>query len=268
LRILKQANIDQRVAQMMDQLENQSVENKSLENNIAELCKHIREAAEKSQRNAQSIKLLAVSKTRSAAEVREAYQAGLHAFGENYLQEALDKQLELNDLAIEWHFIGAAQSNKTRPIAEHFDWFHTLDRIKIAQRLNDQRPVGKAPLNCCIQVNINNEESKAGVACEDVIALAKAVQGMPQLKLRGLMAIPEATSEYKQQRENFAKLASLLRQLQNEFALGGLDQEQLDTLSIGMSGDMDAAIAEGSTIVRIGTALFGPRATKPTPTQP
>jgi hypothetical protein len=128
--------------------------------------------------------------------------------------------------------------------------------------------VGKAPLNCCIQVNINNEESKAGVACEDVIALAKAVQGMPQLKLRGLMAIPEATSEYKQQRENFAKLASLLRQLQNEFALGGLDQEQLDTLSIGMSGDMDAAIAEGSTIVRIGTALFGPRATKPTPTQP
>jgi pyridoxal phosphate enzyme (YggS family) len=193
-----------------------------------------------------------VSKTQSAATVREAYEAGQRDFGENYVQEALEKIAALPLPGLVWHFIGPLQSNKTRDIASHFDWVHSVDRLKIASRLNEQRPAGMAPLNVCIQVNISDEDSKSGVALADVEALCEAVQSMPNLRLRGLMAIPAPSDDPAAQRAVYAPLAALLRQLQALYA-------GMDTLSVGMSADFAAAIAEGSTLVRVGTAIFGAR---------
>lgn len=217
--------------------------------NIAKVAARIREAAQAAGRDPATVGLLAVSKTKPAAAVREAHAAGLRDFGENYLQEALGKQAELADLPLNWHFIGPIQSNKTRPIAEHFQWVHSVDRLKIAQRLSEQRPAGLPPLNVCLQVNVSGEASKSGCAPEDLPALAEAVKQLPNLRLRGLMAIPEPTAERAAQHAAFARLRELLLDLN----LG------LDTLSMGMSDDLEAAIGEGATWVRIGTALFGAR---------
>jgi len=208
-------------------------------------------AAREAGRSGDAVHLLAVSKTFAADAVREAYHAGQSAFGENYLQEALDKIEALRDLPLEWHFIGPIQSNKTRPIAEHFAWVHSVDRLKIAERLAAQRPPHLPPLNICLQVNVSGEESKSGAAPEAVAQLARAVARLPQLRLRGLMAIP-APAEGPQQRAPFARMRELLADLNRQ----GL---QLDTLSMGMSHDYAAAILEGATIVRIGTAIFGSR---------
>lgn len=221
-------------------------------NNIAKLLERVRLSAEKSQRAQSDIIVLAVSKTRSAKEIRAAYSASFEHFGENYLQEALQKIESLEDLDILWHFIGPIQSNKTRAIAEHFQWVQSVDRVKIARRLSGQRPSGLPPLNICLQVNISGEESKSGVQPQDISALAKAVDELPGLQLRGLMAIPAATSDEEQQRQVFARLRHLFEELKSQ-------HPQVDTLSMGMSGDMEAAITEGATMVRIGTALFGPR---------
>jgi len=201
------------------------------------------------QRDASSIHLLAVSKTKPAQAVREAYAAGMHDFGENYLQEALGKQAELTDLPLSWHFIGPIQSNKTRAIAENFAWVHSVDRLKIAQRLSEQRPADLPPLNICIQVNVSGEASKSGCTPADLPALANAISALPRLKLRGLMAIPEPTEERAAQDAAFATV----RELQASLNL------PLDTLSMGMSHDLESAIAQGATWVRIGTALFGAR---------
>lgn len=209
-------------------------------------------ACNNSGRTLDSVQLLAVSKTRTADEVRQLHSCGQYAFGENYLQEALDKIDALQDLSLEWHFIGPIQSNKTRPIAEHFNWVHSVDRLKVARRLSEQRPAGLAPLNICLQVNISGEASKSGCALAELPALAREVATLPSLRLRGLMAIPEAETDPTRQREAFAQVRSALISLQ-------ADLPQLDTLSMGMSGDLDAAIEEGATLVRIGTALFGPR---------
>lgn len=203
-------------------------------------------------RDPASVTLLAVSKTRPAEDLRAAYEAGQRHFGENYLQEALEKQGELADLAICWHFIGPLQSNKTRAVAEHFHWLHTVERLKTARRLSEQRPAEMEPLNICLQVNIDREESKSGVAPDELPALAAAVAELPNLSLRGLMAIP-APREVGRHRP-FAQLAQLLRQLRDQ-----LPGQPLDTLSMGMSGDMEAAIECGATIVRIGTDIFGRR---------
>jgi pyridoxal phosphate enzyme (YggS family) len=217
--------------------------------NIAKVGVRIREAAQASQRDCATVGLLAVSKTKPAAAIREAFAAGTRDFGENYLQEALEKQAELSDLPLTWHFIGPIQSNKTKPIAEHFAWVHSVDRLKIAQRLSDQRPAHLPSLNICLQVNVSGEASKSGCNPDELPALAQAVTQLPNLRLRGLMTIPEPTDDPSEQRAAFARL----RELQQ-----GLNLD-LDTLSMGMSHDLEAAIAEGATWVRIGTALFGAR---------
>ena len=217
--------------------------------NIAQVEARIRAAAEAVQRDVTSIHLLAVSKTKPAAALREAYAAGIRDFGENYLQEARAKQVELTDLPLSWHFIGPIQSNKTREIAEHFAWVHSVDRLKIAQRLSEQRPADLPPLNICIQINVSGEASKSGCTPEDLPALASAIQALPRLTLRGLMAIPEPTEVRAEQDAAFAKV----RSLQQSLNMG------LDTLSMGMSHDLESAIAQGATWVRIGTALFGAR---------
>ena len=217
--------------------------------NIAQVEARIRAAAEAVQRDVTSVHLLAVSKTKPAAALREAYAAGIRDFGENYLQEARAKQVELTDLPLSWHFIGPIQSNKTREIAEHFAWVHSVDRLKIAQRLSEQRPADLPPLNICIQVNVSGEASKSGCTPEDLPALAAAIQALPRLTLRGLMAIPEPTEVRAEQDAAFAKV----RSLQQSLNMG------LDTLSMGMSHDLESAIAQGATWVRIGTALFGAR---------
>ena len=217
--------------------------------NISTLGARIRAAAETAQRDPATIGLLAVSKTKPAEALREAYAAGLRDFGENYLQEALGKQVELADLPLCWHFIGPIQSNKTRAIAENFAWVHSVDRLKIAQRLSEQRPADLPPLNICIQVNVSGEASKSGCAPEDLPALANAISALPRLKLRGLMAIPEPTEDRAAQSAAFATV----RDLQDHLNL------PLDTLSMGMSHDLEAAIEQGATWVRIGTALFGAR---------
>lgn len=196
--------------------------------------------------------LLAVSKTRPAEDIRAAHALGINDFGENYLQEALPKIEALQALGLTWHFIGPIQSNKTRPIAEHFDWVHSVDRDKIARRLNEQRPADAPPLQVCLQVNVSGEASKSGVSPAELPALAEAVMQLPRLRLRGLMAIPAATTSEAQQRATFAQLRGLFEDLQPR-------APDLDTLSMGMSGDLESAIAEGSTLLRIGTALFGPR---------
>ncbi len=217
--------------------------------NIAKVRTRIREAAQACGRDPETVGLLAVSKTKPAAAVREAHACGQRDFGENYLQEALNKQAELSDLALTWHFIGPIQSNKTRPIAEHFAWVHSVDRLKIAQRLSEQRPAHLPPLNICLQVNVSGEASKSGCTPEELPALALAVSQLPNLRLRGLMTIPEPTRDVAQQHAACARL----RQVRD-----GLNLE-IDVLSMGMSDDLEAAIAEGATWVRIGTALFGAR---------
>ena len=204
-------------------------------------------------RAADSVQLLAVSKTWPAARVREAAVAGQCAFGENYVQEAVGKVAELKDLALEWHFIGPLQGNKTRPVAENFAWVHSVDRLKIAERLGAQRPAGLPPLQICLQVNVSGEASKSGCAPQQAFDLAAAIAELPILRLRGLMAIPEPTADILHQRQQFALLRGALEQIN-----AGTDLE-LDTLSMGMSDDLEAAIMEGATMVRIGTAIFGQR---------
>jgi len=199
-----------------------------------------------------SVALLAVSKTRDAGEIRACAALGQRSFGENYLQEALGKISALADLPIEWHFIGPIQSNKCRDIAAHFDWVHSVDRLKIARLLSDQRPEGLPPLNVCIQVNVSGEASKSGCTLEELPFLAEAVAALQRLRLRGLMAIPAPAHSFEEQSRPLRRLREAFGSLQH---LG----YALDTLSMGMSDDLEAAIAEGSTMVRIGTALFGPR---------
>jgi pyridoxal phosphate enzyme (YggS family) len=212
----------------------------------------IGQAALQAGRDAGGIALLAVSKTFPAASVREAYEAGQRAFGENYVQEALDKMTALRDLPLEWHFIGPIQANKTRAIAENFAWVHSVERLKIAERLSAQRPPDLPPLNVCIQVNVSGEESKSGASPEEAAQLAQQVARLPHLRLRGLMAIPAPAQELDAQRKPFAHLHRLMQHLRAQ----GL---HLDTLSMGMSQDMKAAILEGATIVRVGSAIFGQR---------
>lgn len=232
-----------------------------IDDQLAKVTARIHQAATAAGRNPQTVQLIAVSKTQPAAAVAEAYAWGQRAFGENYLQEALDKQTQLAGLpCIEWHFIGPIQSNKTRPIAAHFGWVHSVDRLKIAQRLSEQRPAELPPLNICVQVNIDDETTKSGVSLAELPALVKAISQLPCLQLRGLMAIPAATNNPAQQRVAFAKLRSALESL-NAQGYG------LDCLSMGMSGDMEAAIAEGATFVRVGTDIFGSRVSVATTTQ-
>ena len=220
--------------------------------NLQAVHDRIRQAAAAAKRAPDSVRLLAVSKTFGASAVVTAWQAGQRAFGENFVQEALDKIAELGQPDIEWHFIGPVQSNKTHPIAEHFAWVHSVDREKIARRLNDARPPHLPPLNVLIQVNVSDEASKSGVVPGEERALAAMIRTLPRLRLRGLMAIPEPTSDVAVQRRRFALLRSLQQGLQ-------ADDSSVDTLSMGMSDDLEAAIAEGSTMVRIGTAIFGSR---------
>ena len=225
----------------------------NLSHNLATLRTRIAQSASQHQRDLNDIQLLAVSKTKPVSDLMQGYEAGLRAFGENYVQEGVEKIQTLAHLQdIEWHFIGPLQSNKTKAVAEHFDWVQSVSRLKIAQRLSDQRPVFKAPLNICIQVNIDNELNKAGVSSEDTMQLIEQIHTLPKLKLRGLMAIPAATKEWQEQYESASKLRELFQQCQQAVP-------EFDTLSIGMSQDMDAAIAAGSTMLRIGTALFGAR---------
>jgi pyridoxal phosphate enzyme (YggS family) len=221
----------------------------TIADNIDQVSSRIRAATQAAGRTENSVRLLAVSKTKPARDLRDAHAAGLCDFGENYLQEALGKQLELADLPLIWHFIGPIQSNKTRAIAEHFAWVHSVDRLKIAQRLSEQRPAELPPLNICIQVNVSGEASKSGCTPADLPALAEAISTLPRLKLRGLMAIPEPTQDRAEQDAAFAAV----QRLQDSLNL------PLDTLSMGMSHDLESAIANGATWVRIGTALFGAR---------
>lgn len=207
-------------------------------------------------RKVNSVDVLAVSKRHSDQAIRAMHQCGQVCFGENYAQEMVDKAELLADLALEWHYIGPIQSNKTRLIAETATWVHSIDRLKVAQRLNEQRPLGLPDLSVCIQVNISGENTKSGISADDLPRLAEQLVELPRLKLRGLMVIPAINGSFDQQREVFAQTRSLFEQLQSTVMQ---DQEYFDTLSMGMSGDMEAAIAEGATIVRIGTALFGAR---------
>jgi len=224
----------------------------SIHNNTTKLLNRVRLAAEKSQRSPEDICIVAASKTRSADTIRRAYENGLRNFGENYLQEALKKIVALNDLNLIWHFIGPIQSNKTRAIAENFDWVHSVERLKVARRLSEQRPQNLPPLQICLQVNISGEASKSGALPEELPLLVEEIKTLPQLKLRGLMAIPAATTDEKQQQQAFSRMRALLEQLQS--AVPGMD-----TLSMGMSADLEAAIAQGSTLIRVGTDIFGPR---------
>jgi pyridoxal phosphate enzyme (YggS family) len=224
----------------------------SIPQNITNLRHRVRLAAEKCQRNPEVIRIMAVSKTRPAGAIRLAFENGLADFGENYLQEALPKMEQLADLELCWHFIGPIQSNKTRTIAEHFDWVHSVDRLKIARRLSEQRPAGMPPLQICLQVNISGEASKSGIDPDALAELALAVSQLPRLQLRGLMAIPARQFDPDSQRRPFARLRQAMDSLQQQLP-------DLDTLSMGMSGDFEAAIGEGATILRIGSAIFGPR---------
>ena len=224
---------------------------------IAQNLKHVREriatACLEAHRNVEEVTLLAVSKTFGPEAVRAAYAAGQRAFGENYVQEGVDKVVALADLpGIEWHCIGPLQSNKTRPVAEHFDWVHTIDRLKIAERLSAQRPAGLTPLNVCIQVNMDGGANKSGVAPQEALALARAVAGLPRLRLRGVMTIPEPAPDFAAACALHARARAIFDQL-NAAGLG------LDTLSAGMSADLEAAITAGSTMVRVGSAIFGQR---------
>lgn len=227
--------------------------NHTIADALAKVTARIQQAAQAAGRNCETVRLIAVSKTQPADAVAQAYANGQRDFGENYVQEALEKQAELNALAdLQWHFIGPIQSNKTRPIAENFAWIHSIDREKVAQRLNDQRPPHLPPAQICLQVNIDDESTKSGVSLTELSALAKAVSHMPRLQLRGLMAIPAADNTPEQQHQAFRKLHNALTELQTQ-------GYQVDTLSMGMSGDLEEAIAEGATMVRVGTDIFGTR---------
>jgi pyridoxal phosphate enzyme (YggS family) len=223
---------------------------------LEEIQTRITQAEIRFQRPSGSVKLLAVSKTKPLAYIEEALAAGQLSFGENYLQDALPKIAELKkkltDNSVEWHYIGPIQSNKTNAIAEHFQWVHTIDRLKIAQRLNDQRPDHLPPLNVCIQVNISADPDKSGLSAEETEALAQNIQHLPHLKLRGLMTIPRYETDFEHQRVPFAALQQLFETLKQK----GFE---MDTLSMGMTQDMEAAIAEGTTLVRVGTGIFGER---------
>ena len=219
---------------------------------LASLRQRIADTERTFSRAPGSVRLLAVSKTRPPADVEEAHRTGQKAFGENYLQEALGKIEALSHLELEWHFIGPIQANKTRLIAGQFHWVHSVDRLKIARRLSDQRPCALPPLNVCLQLNLSGEPSKAGVPEKAVPELASAVAALPRLRLRGLMTIPALDQDFEHQRVPFRRLRAILDDLKG----GGLP---LDTLSMGMTADLEAAIAEGATIVRVGTAIFGPR---------
>jgi len=226
--------------------------NASIAENLAQVHAQIQAACQAAGRPESSVRLLAVSKTWGADAVRAAHAAGQTAFGENYIQEALDKITALHDLPLEWHCIGPIQSNKTRLVAEHFDWVHSIDRLKIAQRLSEQRPAHLPPLQVCIQVNVDGGATKSGVTPQDLPDLAQAVAALPRLQLRGLMTIPEPAESPAAARAVHRQARQLLEALQAQ----GL---ALDTLSMGMSADMEAAILEGSTLVRVGTAIFGKR---------
>jgi PLP dependent protein len=224
----------------------------TIQTNIQQVRTRMRGACAAAQRPLSSVQLLCVSKTYGPTAVRAAYDAGERCFGENYVQEGLDKIAALADLrdSLEWHLIGPLQSNKTRLVAEHFDWVHSVDRLKLAERLSDQRPHSMPPLNVCLQVNTSNEASKSGVMPAELAPLAQAVGALPHLRLRGLMAIPEATEDVGAQRQAHRRLYELLLSLR---------MPELDTLSMGMSQDLEAAIAEGATLVRVGSAIFGER---------
>ncbi|MGI9287640.1 MAG: YggS family pyridoxal phosphate-dependent enzyme [Pseudomonadales bacterium] len=222
-------------------------------NNLVAVQSRVTAALANTPNRSNNVQILAVSKQQSAAAIRTLAALGLRDFGENYLQEALPKQQQLQDLDLVWHFIGHIQTNKSRLVAQHFDWVHSVDRLKVAHRLNDQRPAELAALNICLQVNISEEESKAGVAPAKAEELALAITELPHVKLRGLMAIPRTASDYDQQLQAFTQLKALFDSLN----ASGL---QLDTLSMGMSHDLEAALAAGATMLRIGQALFGPRA--------
>lgn len=223
--------------------------------NLQAVKRRINDACSLAGRDPATVTLLAVSKTFPPALLRAAYAAGQRAFGESYVQEALPKQAALADLDIEWHFIGPLQSNKTRHVAEHFSWVHSLDRLKIAERLATQRPRELAPLNVCVEVNVSGEASKSGCAPDEAAALCRAVVALPRLRLRGLMTIPAPSANPDDARPQFARLRALYERLNQQ----GL---MLDTLSMGMSDDLEAAILEGATIVRVGTAIFGERRPK------
>ena len=227
----------------------------SIIENIIALKERIKSAVELAERDINDLKLLAVSKTRDVEQINHAISQGLLAFGENYVQEALEKIHALQSMPLEWHFIGPLQSNKTKQVAENFSWVHTVDRLKIAKRLNDQRPEHLRPLNICLQINIDNEPTKSGVTPDQACELALSVDQLPNLRLRGLMAIPMARESMENQRQPFKALRLLQQEINRQ-----LDNSQkLDTLSMGMSGDIEAAIYEGSTILRVGTDIFGPR---------
>jgi len=223
---------------------------------LQQVLTQIDNAASASFKKSSEISLLAVSKTKPVEQVKAVYALGQRKFGENYLQEAIDKITQLQQEGsypdIEWHFIGPIQSNKTRPIAEHFDWVQSIERMKIAQRLNDQRPSSMAKLNVCIQVNISAEATKSGTDLEQARALAEQIASLPNLQLRGIMAIPEKTNDLTRLKSQFSQLESLYLSLQDQY-------KQIDTLSMGMTNDMDIAIAQGSNMVRVGTAIFGAR---------
>ena len=227
----------------------------TITNRLQAVHQRLTNACTRAGRSADSVTLLAVSKTQPAAAVRAAHAAGQRAFGENYVQEGLAKIEALADLRpeLEWHLIGPLQSNKTRVVAEAFDWVHSVDRLKIAQRLSEQRPAWAAPLQVCLQINVSGEDSKSGVAPAELPALAQAVTALPRLRLRGLMAIPEPAGDEAAQRQPHRALRELLEALRQQ----GL---ALDTLSMGMSADLEAAVLEGATLVRVGTAIFGERA--------
>ncbi|WP_028201993.1 YggS family pyridoxal phosphate-dependent enzyme [Paraburkholderia nodosa] len=225
-----------------------------LSHNLEAVRERIAAAARNAGRDPQSVELLAVSKTFPAQDVRAAHAAGQRAFGENYVQESMDKIEALADLRarIEWHFIGPLQSNKTRPVAERFDWVHSVDRLKIAERLSAQRPAAMAPLNVCLQVNVSGEASKSGVTPQEAQQVARQIAALPNLRLRGLMSIPEPETSLEAQRAPHRQLRELFETLR-------ADGLALDTLSMGMSADLEAAVLEGATIVRVGTAIFGAR---------
>jgi len=224
----------------------------SISKNIATLLTRIRRCEAENQREPGSVELLAVSKKHGVDKIIEAYEAGQRHFGENYLQEAEAKIAELGELEIVWHFIGPIQSNKTRGIANQFDWVHSVDRLKIARRLSEQRSPELSELNLCVQVNVSQEDSKSGAAMEELASLCGAINELPNIRLRGLMAIPEATTDIARQHAVFHELAEKFTELRH-----GLPH--MDTLSMGMTDDYPAAIAEGATFIRIGTAIFGKR---------
>jgi pyridoxal phosphate enzyme (YggS family) len=225
----------------------------SITDNLLAINRKIAHAASTNGRAANSIKLLAVSKTKPVSDIITAYQSGHRHFGENYVQEAVEKIIQMSDYQdILWHFIGPLQSNKSKFIAEHFDWMHSLDRLKIAKRLNEQRSVHQVPLNVCVQVNIDDEDAKAGIAPNEVISFVEQLQALPRVKCRGLMTIPQAKVSEAQRKSSFAKMRDLFDDCAQKF-------DDFDTLSMGMSDDLDIAIEYGSSFVRVGTAIFGKR---------